>query len=426
MKAESAVLRVFKKMVVPSKVRYLESQFLPSAAGALFLGCFYNRNFGDSSFWFLWPTAQIFILIALAFIVFFAIRGVCAAVQTAHSGAWREHLLIWHMSEHFSLIWRPALLIAAVIFAEWLLFPFVPYNGLLTLTAIFCPVFLLGWVSSRMIAVHFSQEQLRQAMKGEAAPPSPLIPPEFGGLSQQISEITSAFSDAVSARIKSERFKADLITNVSHDLKNPLTSITSYVKLLQKQDNTPQQQREYLEILDKKSQQLKTLTENLIEYSKLSSGSEPVHLEKLNLSELVLQVSGAYEEELERRGLTLRRTMDSMEVFISMDGSKMMRILENLYQNACKYSLEGSRVYASLSMKGGYAQFSLMNISREPLNIPADELLERFTRGDAARSTEGNGLGLSIVKSLVELQGGSFEIEIRGDLFCTTVKMPLS
>lgn len=426
MKQESAVLRLFRKIFVPTKVRYLEAQFLPPSASALFLGYFYNRNFGYTGFWYLWPTMQIFILAVLAVSLFFAIRAICATVKTVRSGAWREHLLVWYISEHFSLIWRPILLITAVSFAEWLLLPLVPYNGIFTLAAIFCQVFLLGWISSRLIAVHLSQEQLQQAMRGEAAPPSPLIPPEFSGLSQQISEITCAFSDAVSARLKSERFKADLITNVSHDLKNPLTSITSYVKLLQKPDNTPQQQREYLEILDKKSQQLKKLTENLIEYSKLSSGSEPVHLEKRNLSELVLQVSGAYEEELERQGLALKRTMDSMEVFIPMDGDKMMRILENLYQNVCKYSLEGSRVYVRLGVQGGYAEFSIMNISREPLNIPADELLERFTRGDASRSTEGNGLGLSIVKSLVELQGGSFEVDIRGDLFCASVKMPLS
>ena len=219
------------------------------------------------------------------------------------------------------------------------------------------------------------------------------------------------------AAVKSERLKTDLITNVSHDIKTPLTSIINYVDLLKRENFENPKIRGYLEILDEKSQRLKTLTEDVVEASKVSSGNISLEFMNVNLVEMILQTIGETSEKMEKRNLEVIANLPETPVAVSVDGRRMWRVLENIFNNAAKYAMPGTRVYADLQVVDRKAVFSLKNVSEQPLNIHADELTERFIRGDVARSTEGSGLGLSIAKSLTQLQGGTFELYLDGDLF---------
>lgn len=240
----------------------------------------------------------------------------------------------------------------------------------------------------------------------------------------QLNDLGAAIGSAVDERLRSERFKTELITNVSHDLKTPLTSIISYVGLLKKTGIQDPHALEYIDVLDRKSQRLKKLTEDLIEASKASSGTLPVHLERLGLTQLVEQALGEYEEKFESGGLIPSFTTPGREVWVKADGRHLWRVVDNLLSNCIKYALPGTRVYLDVKAEEGNAVLTVKNISREPLNISPDRLLERFVRGDEARTEEGSGLGLSITRSLTELQGGSFRLEIDGDLFKAIVSVP--
>ncbi|MDE6108283.1 MAG: HAMP domain-containing histidine kinase, partial [Oscillospiraceae bacterium] len=231
-------------------------------------------------------------------------------------------------------------------------------------------------------------------------------------------------STAVDERLKSERFKAELITNVSHDLKTPLTSIINYVDLLKKEDIQEEKAREYIEVLDRKSQRLKKLTEDLVEASKASTGTLTVNAERLGVVQLVEQALGEYSAKFENAGLTLVSTLPPEEVYVRADGRHLWRILDNLMGNCVKYALSGTRVYLEVVKWDGNVIFSLKNISANQLNVPPEELMERFVRGDESRTTEGSGLGLSIARSLTDLQGGTFRLSIDGDLFKAAVSFP--
>ncbi len=222
---------------------------------------------------------------------------------------------------------------------------------------------------------------------------------------------------AVNERMKSERLKTELITNVSHDLKTPLTSIVSYVDLLKKEPIENERAREYIEVLDRQSQRLKKLTTDLVDASKASSGAMTVEPEPVDLCELVRQCAGEYAERLTLAQLTLVTDLPEGETVVTADGRLLWRVLDNLLTNVVKYAMPGTRVYAAVADSGGKTVLSLKNISREALNIPAEELLERFVRGDASRSSEGSGLGLSIARSLMELMGGELRLTLDGDLF---------
>ncbi len=232
-----------------------------------------------------------------------------------------------------------------------------------------------------------------------------------------INDIANGFSNAIEQSLKSERFKTELITNVSHDIKTPLTSIINYVDLLKKEEFENKQIEQYIAILDAKSQRLKKLIEDLMEASKVSSGNVQLHIETIDLKELILQTVGEFQDRLEKRHLKMEVQMLEKSVELQADSRYMYRVVENLFSNVSKYALEGSRVYIDLKQEGNKTIFSIKNISREKLNISADELMQRFVRGDKSRFTEGSGLGLSIAKSLTELQGGTFDIYIDGDLF---------
>lgn len=218
--------------------------------------------------------------------------------------------------------------------------------------------------------------------------------------------------------------KTELITNVSHDIKTPLTSIINYSDLICREECDNKKIIEYAGVLHNQSEKMKRLIDDLVEASKVSSGNIDILLAECDARVLIEQASGEYCQRLADAGLELVCSSPSQEIRIMADGRRIWRVFDNLMNNARKYALQGTRVYLSLEKKDGNAVFMLRNISREPLNIASSELTERFVRGDKSRNTEGNGLGLSIAKSLTELQGGSLDITVDGDLFKVTVTLP--
>lgn len=244
-------------------------------------------------------------------------------------------------------------------------------------------------------------------------------------LAEAINSIGNSFTKMLDESTKAERMKADLITNVSHDIKTPLTSIINYVDLMKGLNLDNGQANEYLKVLDEKSQRLKTLAEDLVEASRISSGSIKIEPEIMDFRELLLQAGGEFEGLLGERGLEIITDVPKGMVLVRADRRHMWRVIENLYSNAAKYSMARTRVYAGLSEEEGTAVFTLKNISEQPLNIKAEDLMERFIRADTSRTTKGNGLGLSIAKDLTVLQGGEFDVILDGDLFKAVIRFPL-
>lgn len=251
------------------------------------------------------------------------------------------------------------------------------------------------------------------------------ISKEQAGLIEVINHIGEGLEKAVEESVRSERMKAELITNVSHDIKTPLTSVINYVDLLKREHIEGERAQEYLQVMEQKSQRLKVLIEDLVEASKASSGALELQITQLNFNELVHQTDGEFEGKFEQAGLQLMENVPQEPVLFRGDGRRVYRILENLYGNVAKYAMPGTRVYTELSQKQDRVVFAIKNISKEPLNISAEELTERFVRGEQSRTTEGSGLGLSIAKNLTELMGGQFSIYLDGDLFRVTIEFPL-
>ena len=241
---------------------------------------------------------------------------------------------------------------------------------------------------------------------------------------ENLNALQSGAEKAVAQQMKSERMKTELITNVSHDIKTPLTSIVNYVDLLQKEDIPNEKVQEYLAVLERQSKRLKKLTEDLVELSKASSGTMAVNRQSVDVNVLLSQVEGEYRERLENAGLTLVVLPGSEAANVMADPVLLSRVADNLMTNVCKYAMPGTRVYVSVTFGGDKVSVSVKNVSREELNITAEELQERFVRGDNSRTTEGSGLGLSIARSLVQLQGGQFAITIDGDLFRADIIFP--
>ena len=251
----------------------------------------------------------------------------------------------------------------------------------------------------------------------------------FGPLkkhAEYLNSLNDAVNTAVEERVKSESLKTELITNVSHDLKTPLTSIVNYVDLLKKIEISDPKALEYIEVIDRQSQRLKKLTIDIVEASKAATGNVEVHCENTVLNVILLQTNGEYIERLQKNNLTLVQDIPENDISISTDGRLLWRVIDNLMNNICKYSMPGTRVYLSLYELDGNAYISFKNISKEKLNISPDTLTERFVRGDASRNTEGSGLGLSIANSLTEILGGKLSVEIDGDLFKATLSFPVA
>lgn len=240
-------------------------------------------------------------------------------------------------------------------------------------------------------------------------------------LAEAVNNIGTGIKQAVETSMKDERLKADLITNVSHDIKTPLTSIINYVDLLKRENVQNDTVKEYIEVLDVKSQRLKQLTEDLVEASKISSGNITLVFEKLHVVELMNQIIGEFSEKFQEKNLDVITNFMDRDAVILADGRRMWRVFENLFGNIYKYAMPGTRVYLEVYQMSGKIYTAIKNISMQPLNIDAEELTERFIRGDISRSTEGSGLGLSIAKSLVIAQKGEFKIYLDGDLFKVTI-----
>ena len=244
----------------------------------------------------------------------------------------------------------------------------------------------------------------------------------FAEFAEDLNALGDTCIDAALEKMKSERMKSELITNVSHDIKTPLTSIINYVDLLQKTDSE-EERKEYLEVLDRQSQRLKKLIEDLMEMSKASSGNVVVELAENDIIEAVNQALGEFADRMENLGLQVIFRQSHQSIYTKFDGKLLWRVLSNILSNVVKYALPGTRVYVDVEVTDSNVLLSIKNISRESLNISAEELMERFVRGDESRNSEGNGLGLNIARSLMEVQGGSLDLTVDGDLFKVTLTL---
>lgn len=332
---------------------------------------------------------------------------------------------LYRIAKSLPLMWKTALVTLVLVFIEFILFMQDYYC---TLAAPFLLLKLL-----ELLAILYIALSLRTLQKGCEAMAdgdfsqnidTRLLIGDFKRYGQRMNDLRSGIEQAVQEQTKAERMKTELITNVSHDIKTPLTSIVNYVDLLQKEDVQSEAAREYIAVLDRQSRRLKKLTEDLVEASKASSGALPVDLQPTDVSVLFDQIVGEYQERLADCRLTLVARPPEQPLTVCADGKLLSRVMDNLMSNICKYALEDTRVYAVASCDEKTVTISLKNVSRAELNISPDELMERFVRGDASRHTEGSGLGLSIAGSLVQLMGGTFDLSIDGDLFRADITLP--
>ncbi len=317
-----------------------------------------------------------------------------------------------------SIMSKVAIVYVGIIFISFLIVLFFHDGFWIILLPVFWG-FSFYKIAQYMKQIKTIEQALKDIYEGkeEVVIDSQNLDKEFKQIATYVNDIAKGFSSAVEKSLKSERMKTELITNVSHDIKTPLTSIINYVDLLKKEEMPSEKAKEYLEVLDNKSQRLKRLTEDLVEASKASSGNIKLNMEILDVKELIKQVSGEFEDKFEEKHLELNTYMPKEDCLIKADSRYLYRVLENLYGNIVKYALESSRVYIDVFLVEGKVQIQMKNISKEKLNISAEELKQRFVRGEASRNTEGSGLGLSIAESLTNLQGGRFEIYLDGDLF---------
>ncbi|MBQ6990315.1 MAG: HAMP domain-containing histidine kinase [Clostridia bacterium] len=308
-----------------------------------------------------------------------------------------------------------------------LLFLYTAAIGLLGIGTVISPVFLIFGVLLFLVAAFVLAcrgKDLEEIKTGAARVKSGDLTYKIPGmkcsdlkpLAENVNTIAGGLDQAVAAQVKAERMKSELITNVSHDLKTPITSIISYTKLLSDMADLPEEARDYVAVIGKKSDRLKKLTQDLFDISKAQSGNEEVALERLNLVLLLQQALGEHDSDLQSSGLTFCVNVPK-EAYISADGRKISRVLDNLISNILKYSLKNTRVFLTVTEKEGQVELECKNISAYPLDFDVEEITQRFVRGDESRTTEGNGLGLAIAKSYTELCGGKFEIVIDGDMF---------
>lgn len=326
------------------------------------------------------------------------------------------------------MVWRTALVWGALCLAE-LFFTFMlgwneeQYAVLWLLSRGVLTIVIL-YLASSLRLLQKEGQAIADGQTDYKGKPIPRWLPALKKHEENLQSIQSGIQKAVDEQTRAERMKTELITNVSHDIKTPLTSIVNYVDLLEKEDIQPEKAKEYVDVLNRQAARLKKLTEDLVEASKASSGSLPVHLAPTDVNVLLSQLAGDYIEKLEGAQLEPIFHPAPSQPVIQADGQLLSRVLGNLFSNICKYAMPGTRVYFESTADEKTVSLTFKNISKYELNIPAEELMARFVRGDRARHTEGSGLGLSIAQSLTELQGGTFRIEIDGDLFKAVVTFP--
>ena len=344
---------------------------------------------------------------------------ICRAISRGIRGFFRLFPLTWRAVALACALLLGQTLLSLLMFDSydpglWFLVT-VAIDGLIVLTAMLISRHLqqLREAGAALASGDFDRKVDTSRMRGSLR--------EHG---EDLNSLGRGLSIAVEQKMRSERLKTELITNVSHDIKTPLTSIINYVDLLQK-DPGEEQRAEYLSVLGRQAQRLKKLTEDLVEASKASTGNLPVQLVPTSLAELLDQAMGEYEDRLRQAGLAAVTVLPEEPLTVLADGRLLWRVLDNLLNNACKYAQSGTRVYLEAKPQGEQAVLTIKNISRQQLNLSPDELMERFVRGDSSRNTEGSGLGLNIARSLVELQKGTLALSIDGDLFKATITLPL-
>lgn len=334
----------------------------------------------------------------------------------------------WHTAHLLPMFWRTAVGTCVFLLAELVLGVFSYESGFALLLLFLLDAALLAavcWGALQMRALQSAGEELAGGNLNFKADTAKMYW-DFKRHGENLNAIANGMNAAVDQRMKSERLKTELITNVSHDIKTPLTSIVNYVDLLQK-ENTDDERRQYLDVLTRQSARLKKLIEDLVEASKASTGNLAAALSPTDLTELLNQALGEYETHLKDQDLELIPDLSSEEIAVFADGKLLWRVLDNLLNNVCKYALPGTRVYVSARREDSRtALVTVKNISRQRLNISAEELMERFVRGDASRASEGSGLGLNIAQSLAELQHGGLRIIIDGDLFRAELRIPIA
>lgn len=331
-----------------------------------------------------------------------------------------------HTLARLPLVWKTALVGLVIAGAEFLLyindFYRVRYGVFLMMKIIELLAVLYIAVSLRTL-----QKGGEKLARGDFSSPidTRYLIGDFKRYGQELNDVQGGLEQAVQEQMKAEHLKTELITNVSHDIKTPLTSIVNYVDLLKKEDMPSPAAQEYIAVLDRQSHRLKKLTEDLVEASKASSGALNVELQPTDVNVLLSQIEGEYQERLAACHLTLVTQPPAPGTMIQADSRLLSRVMDNLVSNVCKYAMENTRVYVTAAVRDGQAVISFKNVSRDELNISPDELMERFVRGDASRHSEGSGLGLSIARSLVQLQGGTFALSIDADLFRADIVFPL-
>lgn len=373
--------------------------------------------------------------IIIAFIMFFTcamfLIGYLSLIRRIKARTlWKNSLLrrlcsfIARAFRNRKFVWRVSLAFAGFLLLHWI--------GLGSGSGLFVILMFAADIAAFIFLIHDAlgkqkiKDGIERIASGELDYQIPLerLKGEQLLIAKRINTIGEGLEAAMNESMKSERLKTDLITNVSHDIKTPLTSIINYIDLLRKENFTDPKIQHYLDVLEEKAQRLKILTEDVVEASKVSSGNINLERMNINLVEMIQQTSGEFTERFAAKELQEVLSLPKDDAIIFVDGKRMWRVLENIYNNAAKYALTGTRIYGDLKITKNDVIFSLKNVSEQPLNISAEELTERFIRGDVSRSTEGSGLGLSIARDLTHMQGGQFDLYLDGDLFKVTITFP--
>lgn len=351
-------------------------------------------------------------------------------------GKWWQNTLTWWVTSRFyrlvreifqniSLLWKVLLVLGVLSLVE---FWVVSWDGIGRITIFWFveKIILIPLILAAVLQMQKLKSAAQRMAEGdlEHRVDTEKMFWEFQKHGEALNSISSGMLRAVDERMKSECFKTELITNVSHDIKTPLTSIINYVDLLEKENLNNETAEEYLEVLERQSARLKKLIEDLMEASKASTGNLEVHLEALGAGVSLIQIVGEFDEKMSEAELKLLIDKPQKPVYILADSRHFWRVIDNLMNNICKYAQPGTRVYINLESMEDMARLTFRNTSKYPLNISSEELMERFVRGDSSRNTEGSGLGLSIAKSLMDLMKGRFSLYVDGDLFKVVLEFP--
>ena len=398
-------------------------------------------SYSDTVLFLITAAALIFIdaLIGLVYLVSFAarckaetlIKGTLVYIVFQFVWRWIKKFCGWVKEIFFGIphVWRCALCLLAVFLIDILICAAAAesYDEMWALYLLAFLALIAAFVLYSAIMMKRLQKGGEEISKGNLGYKidTSKMPRDFRRHGEYLNRIGDGLSLAVEDKIKSERLKTELITNVSHDIRTPLTSIINYVDLIKKEDTENEKITEYIGVLDRQSSRLKKLIDDLLEASKASTGNITVNPEILEAGVLLGQAVGEYEERAAASSLDIILIKPPAPVYIKADGRLIWRIIDNLMSNICKYAQGGTRVYLSLEETGKKAVLTFKNISKYPLNISEDELMERFVRGDASRNTEGSGLGLSIAESLARLQGGELKLSVDGDLFKAILTFPV-